>query len=351
MNILAVLGKFYPMTKGHLNMIEHYSRIYEKGKVYVFVCYTEGETIPPDIRYSWVTRATKHLKNVEVKYILEQLGSSSDGRESDKSISEVWAKWITKKYPEITHFGGSEPYVKMMADSVGKETDLYNIDRNITPISATMIRQNINKNKDMLAIPDIFDEYVYKIAVVGLDSCGKSTLANWLSTQFDCEIVNEYGRDYCSIHTPANDGTDYFLDSTFRGKRALEEIGYGHHKLVIASVRNAFKKKKKLVIVDTEHYVTRGFYQRYFNEDSKYLKDLCNFQHYDGMIYCNLLPLEDDGTRRTATVSERESNDKKLFEMIISNVKDSRIIKVSTDMEERKKQSVDFINKIMKGEI
>lgn len=81
MNVLAVLGKFYPMSKGHLRMIKYYAEKEEYDKIYVFVCYTEGETVPVDMRYSWVQRATKDMKKVEVKYVLEQLGSSSDGRE------------------------------------------------------------------------------------------------------------------------------------------------------------------------------------------------------------------------------------------------------------------------------
>lgn len=345
MNTLAVLGKFYPMTKGHLEMIKHYAQKEEYDKVYVFVCYTIGETMPVDMRFSWVERATKDIPKVEVKYILEQLGSSSDGRESDYAVSKTWAKWLHKQYPEITNFGGSEPYVKMMADSIEIECDLYDVDRSITPISATMIRSDIHKYKDMLAIPEIYDEYVFRVAVVGLDSCGKSTLVRWLSNQFDCEVVDEYGRAYCSIRTQPNDGKDEFL-----GMDGLEEITYGHHKLVIASVRNAWKKKKKLVIVDTEHYVTRGFAFRYFNSDNKYIKDACNFQHYDGMIYCNLLPLEDDGTRRDVKPEERIAGDKQLWEMITSNVKDSKIIRVPVDMETRKQMSVDFINSMLKGE-
>lgn len=347
MKTVAILGKFMPITKGHLGMIEHYSNKYKDDKIYVFVCYTEGETFPVDVRYSWVKRATSHLSNVEIKYVLEQLGSSSDGRQSDYNVSKTWATWLKKQYPEITTFGGSEPYVQMMAESIGIDFDIYDIDRVNVPISATMVRTDIHKYKDMLAIPEIYDEYVYKIAVVGLDSSGKSSLVHWLSTQFDCEVVNEYGRDYCSIYTPANDGTDNFLNDTFRGRRSLEDIGYGHHKLVIAGYRNAWKKKKKLLLVDTEHYVTRGFYQRYFNEDSRYLKDLCNFQHYDGMIYCSLLPLEDDGTRRQATIDERIENDKKLQEMIFGNVKDSKIITVPTDYTERKNMAKDFVNSVL----
>lgn len=345
MNVLAVLGKFMPMTKGHLEMIKYYAQKEEYDKIYVFVCYTIGETIPVDMRYSWVERATKDIKKVEVKYILEQLGSSNDGRESDYNVSKTWAKWLYKQYPEITHFGGSEPYVKMMADSVDIKYDLYDIDRSITPISATMIRSDIHKYKHMLAIPEMYDEYVFRIAVVGLDSSGKSSLTRWLSSQFECEVVHEYGRDYCAIHAEPNNGKDNFI-----GMNGLEEITYGHHKLVIASVRNAWKKKIKLVLVDTEHYVTRGFAFRYFNRDNEYIKDACNFQHYDGYIYCDLLPLEDDGTRRNATVNERIAGDNQLWNMITSNVKDGKIIRVPVDMETRKQMSVDFINSILKGE-
>lgn len=349
MKTVAIIGKFMPMTKGHLGMIEHYSKKYQDDKVYVFVCYTEGETFPIDIRYSWVKRATEHLPNVEVKYVLEQLGSSTDGRTSVKSVSKVWAKWLKRVYPEITHFGGSEPYVQMMAESVGIEHDIFDIERVNVPISATKVRTNVHKYKDMLAIPEMFDEYVFKFAVVGLDSCGKSSLIHWLSTQFDCEVVHEYGRDYCSIHTPANDGTDNFLNDTFRGRRSLEDIGYGHHKLVIASYRNAWKKKKKILLVDTEHYVTRGFYQRYFDEDSHYLRDLCNFQHYDGYIFCDLLPLEDDGTRRQATDDERKINSDNLYKMIKDNVKDSKIITVPSDYEERRSKAKAFIESVVNG--
>ena len=342
MKTIAILGKFSPMTKGHLAMIEYYSNKYANDKVYVFVCYTEGETIPVDMRFSWVERATKHLENVEVKYVLEQLGSSDDGRESDWNVSKVWAKWLKRQYPELTTFGGSEPYVQMMANSINLEYDLYDVDRTITPVSATLIRSDINKHKDLLAIPEIYDEYVYRIAVVGLDSCGKSTLVHWLSSQFDCEVVNEYGRDYCAIHARPDNGVDNFLKP-----KDLEEITYGHHKLVIASVRNAWYKKKKLVIVDTEHYVTRGFSFRYFETDNQYIKNCCNFQHYDGMIYCDLLPLENDGTRRQVDIRERVAGDNQLWEMITTNVKDSKIIKVPSDMETRKKMSVEFINSII----
>lgn len=89
MRTVAVLGKFMPMTKGHLSMIEYYSKKYQDDKIYVFVCYTIGETFPVDMRYSWVKRATQHLPNVEVKYMLEQLGSSEDGRQSDYQVSKT----------------------------------------------------------------------------------------------------------------------------------------------------------------------------------------------------------------------------------------------------------------------
>lgn len=345
MTVLAVIGKFYPMTKGHLQMIEHFAHKYHRGRVYVFVCYTQGETIPVDIRYSWVKRATSHLANVEIKYVIEQLGDSKDRKSSDPNVSKVWAQWLIKHYPEITHFGGSEPYVQMMADSVGKQAVLYDPNRAITPISATLVRSNLNRYRDYLGAPFIFDEYVYKIAVVGLDSCGKSTLVHWLSNKFDCEIVNEYGRDYCAINSSPLDGSDLFIES-----KDLENIAYGHHKLVISAVRTAWTKKKKLVIVDTEHYVTRCFSYRYLNQDNSYLEEMCKSQHYDGYIYCDLLPLEDDGTRREASEEERIVGDQQLFNLLSSNIKE-RIIRVPSDYEQRRTMSIEFIQNIMHGDL
>ncbi|MGL5574423.1 MAG: AAA family ATPase [Sarcina sp.] len=338
----AILGKFYPMHKGHLGMIEGVAKDFDK--LYVFVCYTEGETIPVDMRNSWVKKAVSNLPNVEVLNILEQLGSSEDGRASDENVSATWAKWLMRKYPDITHFVGSEEYVNMMAKSVDIDSVIYDMNREKVPMSATKVRRDFNGMKDNLAHDDIKDEYVYRVAIVGLDSCGKSTLTHWLSNKFDCEVVNEYGRDYCALHASPDDGVDNFIT-----RKDLEEIAYGHHMLMLAAVRNAWKKGKRLVISDTEHIVTQGFSERYFGERNKRIQDMINFQHYDLFIYCDLLPLEDDGTRRIVGQDERIENDKKLRKMFEENVKDGRLLFVESGWNERKIQSMNSIVNLVRG--
>lgn len=346
MRVASIIGKFYPMHLGHRKMIENVATRYDE--VLVFVCYTHGETIPVDMREAWVKDAVGHIPNVKVLNILEQLGSSSDSRTSDYGVSKTWAKWIMKKYPMITHFVGSEEYVKMMAESVGIECELYDLDRMRVPVSATMVRTDFQGNKHLLASPRMENEYVYRVAIVGLDSCGKSTLSHALHHKIKkSELVNEYGRDYCALKAGPDDGVDTFIN-----RYDLEQIAYGHHKLVIASVRNAWKKGYDLVISDTEHIVTQGFSQRYFNENNKVIQDMINFQHYDLYIYCPLLPLENDGTRRLVDEQERIENDLKLRKLFEDNVKDGKIVYLNSNLSEKGRLDVAYSEILkIKGEL
>lgn len=88
-----------------------------------------------------------------------------------------------------------EDYGDYIAEYTGMIHLLYDKYRSITPISGTLIRQDLYMNWDFL--PDSVKKY-YQIRIVisGTESTGKSILAEFLASQFEgSEIIREAGRD------------------------------------------------------------------------------------------------------------------------------------------------------------
>lgn len=302
-----VIGKFYPFHKGHVSLIE---RALEKvNKLYIMTCFTDGETIPVTARRDWIQDwVDNHYdgdKEIIVDMITKQLGSSEDGRTSDPIVSKVWAEYLKNRFKDLTHFIGSEPYIEMMADSIGMNSHIIDIDRVAVPISATAIRNNFEQNKHMLATEKVANEYVRRVTIVGIESSGKSTLLNDLAMHSEIKsgVVEEYGRTYCLINSPLDDGKDYFLT-----RKDFHNIAIGHNRLVMKEYTKCILTGKKLLLTDTDHIVTQCFYKRYLDEKGdRKLQDMCNFQEYDLFLWVDPVEFENDGTRRNITSQERDA--------------------------------------------
>lgn len=302
-----VIGKFYPMHKGHVKLIE---RALEKvNKLYIMACFTDGETIPVTARKAWLQDwVDNHYtgdKEIVVDMITKQLGSSEDGRTSDPNVSKVWAEYLKNRFKDLTHFIGSEPYIKMMADSIGMNSYIVDIDRTEVPISATMIRDNFEANKHMLATEKVANEYIRRVTIVGIESSGKSTLMEDLarSPEINSGVVEEYGRTYCLINSPLDDGKDYFLT-----RKDFHNIAIGHNRLIMKEYTKCILTGKKLLLTDTDHIITQCFYKRYLDKDGdRKLQDMCNFQEYDLFLWVDPVDFENDGTRRDVSTAERDA--------------------------------------------
>lgn len=319
MRVGCVIGKFYPFHNGHAFMIREAAK--HVDKLYILACFTDGETIPIGVREQWlhgfVNESREELvalncKNIVVDKVIDQLPSSSDGRTSDFKVSEVWAKYLKNRFPDITHFIGSEPYIEMMASAIGADAILIDVDRKQLPISATKVREDFKHRGDL--VPAYVKEtYIPRICIVGIESSGKSTLSKQLSEALDAVMVEEYGRTYCLVNSPLDDMKDYFLT-----RQDFRNIAIGHNRLVLHAYKYALKAKKKLVIVDTDHIVTQAFFKRYIDpKGDDYIRNMINFQEYDLFLWVDQVPFEDDGTRRIVSDNVRNSQSKELLADIL----------------------------------
>lgn len=309
MKVGIVLGRFSPIHHGHTYMIEESAK--KVDKLYVAVCFTDGETVPATVRTVWVQESLRHLANVQIVTIYDQIGSSSDGSAADEGVSREWARYLKNRFPDITHFCGAASYVRMMAESIGAESIVTDIDHRKHNISSSSIRNDLEL-LDSSCINLVVEQYIPRIAIVGIESVGKTTLSKKLSELLNAEFIDEYGRIYCEIHAPLEEGKDYFLT-----RQDFHNIAIGHNRLMLRAYERALKKRRNFVISDTEHIVTQAFYKRYLYEYDRKIRDMCNFQTYDIYFYLKPLNLEDDGTRRIFSSAERRLQNEELLQMFL----------------------------------
>lgn len=119
-----------------------------------------------------------------------------------------------------------------------------------------------------------------KIAVVGPESTGKSTIAKFLAEEFKTLYVPEYSRYYCQ-----DLNRQYTLQdelNMFHGQVALEEA--------LTTVT-----KRDILICDTTFLTVKIWCDHLFNETPKIVVDKINTTHYDLYLLMDIdLPWEDD---------------------------------------------------------
>ncbi|MGE5628462.1 MAG: AAA family ATPase [Solirubrobacterales bacterium] len=189
MRIGLIIGKFMPMTKGHIGLIEF--GLENCDKLIVAVCSIKSEPIDGELRFNWVKKHFYNNSKVEVVHITrEDLPNSSV---SSRYISKIWGAYLKELFPEVNIIFASEKYGEYVAEYMNIDYMLFDVERKIIPISATMIRENPYENWDY--IPEVVKPYyVKRICIFGPDSCGKSTLTIDLAKHYKTTFVPELAR-------------------------------------------------------------------------------------------------------------------------------------------------------------
>ena len=249
-----VLGKFMPFHNGHKFLID--TAIANSEKVTVVVGTLPTEPIPGEIRYKWVKEQYRTNPNVTVCWINEVLPQTPE--EDPEHFWDIWVEVAKRFCPDVDVIFTSESYGDPYAQHLGIKHHLVDIDRKIVPVSGTLVRQ------DPFAmwyyLPDHVKPYfVKRIAIMGAESCGKSTLTKELAKVYNTVYVEEYGR------------------TVWEEKQSVSEndfvrIAAGHKLLEDTLVKQA----NKLLFSDTEILTTKIFLNMYHPKGSglKTLREL-----------------------------------------------------------------------------
>ncbi|MBD0328311.1 MAG: AAA family ATPase [Pyrinomonadaceae bacterium] len=190
--------------------------------------------------------------------------------------------------PEVDAVFSSEPYGDTFAACLGAKHYLFDKDRTLVPVSATAIRQKSLTHWHYL--PRVVQPFfVKKIALLGSESTGKTTLAEKLAAHYHTTFVPEAAREVIG-HT--NDCTP----------ADLVQLASLHAQNILAATPLA----NRLLFLDTELTITRSYSQFLFHQNVNVPEWVEKANRCDLYLFLTTdCPFVQDGTRLSET--EREA--------------------------------------------
>lgn len=285
-----VIGKFQPLHKGHLALIDYAKDNAEQ--VDVLVTANEYEEISLAQRFDWLKDTFAEDECVNVYGYLYDPKMLTASSESDLQSSKDWADYLMKVHigmHEVDVIIGSERYVQYMADYLGISYMIYDEKRDNLKISATLLKSDIIRYWDYLA-PAVKRTYVRHICICGSESTGKSTTCKRLEENHDfVTMIPEIGRclvgksELCSI-------------------QALQNIYAIHHQLLSAVT---YDPPTPVIIWDTDSITTISYFKYLYPKlPLNVLNDKCVTSskpqiHRADLYYffVSNIAFKDDGTR------------------------------------------------------
>lgn len=144
------IGKFAPFHKGHEYLIE--TAVQETDEFYVVIYDTDVISIPLETRAKWITDKYNKVKIIYAYNSPKQYGL-------DKESVKIQMEYLTKLIKDlpITVFYSSEPYGEKVAEYLNIENRIVDIEKKENPISAEIIRNDIEKYKDFIQ-PNVYND-------------------------------------------------------------------------------------------------------------------------------------------------------------------------------------------------
>lgn len=324
-----VLGKFFPPHLGHLFLID--SALKQCDTVHVMVCTLDRETIPGEIRYNWIKNHYKKNKNVNVIHCDQELPQyPSDCDTKFEFYNQHWVPTVYSYIDKLDAVFTSEDYGNEFAFWLGVEHVLVDKQRNTFPVSGTKIRNSPLSNWDFIPNSEKY-YFTKKIAILGPESTGKSTLTKKLAKHFKSDHVEEFGRIYTEKY-----GTDNLKLSDFK------KIAKTQYKMNFGSTKNP----KKYLFCDTEAITTKVFADLYIGKkDIPEIEDIINKQKFDLYIVLDIdVSWVDDGTRDFPDA--RKSHLKKILDELNSRGLKYVLISREGDYKLRTLQAINEVKKL-----
>lgn len=323
-----VLGKMYPFTIGHQYIID--TAIENCEHTHVIISHNKSQTISGIVRYMAIKETYKNNKFVTVHEFADDGFPQHDYEcESLDKFYSYWVPAIKNLVSDLDVVFTSEDYGDEFAKYLGIEH--YLVDRNRTnyPISGTKVREDPFKEWDFIN-KEQRHFFVKRIAIMGPESVGKSTLSKMLSTHFNTNFVMEYGRLIYENNGNRIDLQDFIPIS--EGRQSLEDW----------SVR----KSNKVIFCDTEDITTYLFLKRfckdddYSKEEKWFIDRIKESKKYD--LYLLLKPDCDaiqDGTR--SFLDERDEHYEEIKQALKQN--DCNFVEIGGSWMDRFNESVKIL--------
>lgn len=337
-NVGFIGGKFSPLHNGHVRAIIEASTMVDELHVVVISddewekenLYNQSKFpfFPMKYRARWIKEMFKDHDHIKVHFTNQPV---TDDEFKDWNIG---AKNINKIInDDITHVFSSEyEYDKYFQLFYPNAIHIViDAKRSHVPISATTIRQQGAINSWDFLPEVVRKDVVKKVAIIGTESNGKSTLVQNLSLMFNTTYVEEYGRTF--MHEV---GDNYTLPDDY-------------HTIVMQHWLNVEKEKRhanKILFVDTEAVVTQNFSHLYEGIYQNIIDAVIKIQKYDLILFLEPdVEWVDDGTRVFGEESMRKKAHEELVRLM--NYHEIDYVMINGDFNERLSKAYAEVEKIL----
>ncbi len=324
-------GSFNPLHMGHLSCIIQAANMCEE----LFVVLSVGENrkeIDYRIRYRWIYQLTKHIGNVKIIVLYDNVATKQEYCEEQWNADCQWVKEQIGKPIDVV-FCGSDYDENSFWNRCYPESEFYVFERD--GISSTKIRENPYKCWEML--PNLVKTYYNKkVLLVGGESTGKSTLTINLANYFNTNYIDEAGRDISE-----RSGTDLLMISEDFSEILLQ------HKL---NEIKAIEHSNKVLFVDTDALITK-FYINFLEDPMKdkniALADAIDaINSYDLILFCEPdVAFVQDGDRSVVIRDDRKKYSDMIKDILAAHGRNYVVI--NGDYQKRFLTAVEEVNKLI----
>lgn len=334
-----IVGKFSPLHLGHEFLI---STAAEQCETLTILNYAKPALpgCPVSERQYWLSEFIERFSNVQVhildsdlpddlalecehrafcaNYLLHELETTVDAVFSSESYGEPFAHFLSQYFSK--YLNSPHTVTHVMVD----------LARNLYPTSGTQIRNQVFKNSGFLS-PTVLGSFIPRVAILGGESSGKTTLTTDLSNITGFNKVNEYGRE---LFEKLN-GQLRFEDMTNIGEM---QIKLERHE-ALRHTRKTKNIEKVFLFCDTTPLTTSFYSNILFGRSSRQLQKMAE-REYQYFILCkNDIPFDQDGTRQDEDFRDRGYTFYKNW--LTKN--DLQFLEVSGNREERVRLVLDWI--------
>lgn len=184
-----------------------------------------------------------------------------------------------------------------------------------------------------------------KVAVIGPESTGKSTLCEQLAQHYDTVWCPEYARDYLLTY-----GMKYTYDDLLtiaKGQVALEDAAISSSKSTLAGHSSPLAAHRSLLFIDTDMYVMKVWCEFVFGKCHQYILDQIAERKYDLYFLCNVdMPWTFDPLREYPDLQVRQQL-YHIYRIIMMN-QPVPWVEISGDSKERFEKAVQSVDALLK---
>lgn len=328
-----------PPHRGHEHLINFAARYADS--VTVHVCAIEAEPIPGKLRYQWMRETFAGRENIHVVYNDDPNPQTPE--DDPEHFWEIWRESLLKRMPDgpPDYVFASEEYGFRLAETLGAIYIPVDHLRLQVPTSGTAIRTApLMRWNDLL--PAVRPHYARRVALIGPESSGKSTMAQKLAAHFHTTYAPEYARTY--LETIPRAVLDHIYSPNGFDAATMYKFIQGQAASVDAMIRIC----NRVVFSDTEAIVTALWCQHFMGGVPTFVWEQVAAQRFD--LY--LLTAASDTWAEEEQRVHPDYADRLRFENGCRTVLEEcgyPYVRLSGTWEEREEQAIRAVQELLPG--